>query len=192
MPDEPTFEAVLGAAREGAEWAWASLYERLAAKVLGYLRTMRAPDPEDVLGEVFLQVVRDLSTFSGNEASFRSWVFSIAHHRFLDDARYRSRRPISLVDEVPEPTESGDVEAEALEALKNSQMLDALARLGDERRTVLLLRLFGGLKLSQIGEIMGKSTGAVKQTQRRALAELRKVLDTPDTLFALEGASEGG
>jgi RNA polymerase sigma factor (sigma-70 family) len=192
MALDRSFDDVLSDARKGEERAWAWLYDRLAPKVLGYLRTLRAPDPEDLLGEVFLQVVRDLPRFEGDEGAFRSWVFTVAHHRMLDDARYRARRPVSLVDEMPDALSAGDVEAEAMEGLKNSQMMAAIQALPHERRTVLLLRLFGGLKLSHIAEILGKSTGAVKQMQRRALSDLRKALDTPDTLFALEVANEGG
>jgi RNA polymerase sigma-70 factor (ECF subfamily) len=61
------FGDVLLAARAGAEWAWQRIYDDLAPKVVGYLRGHGAGDPEDVAGEVFLQVVRGLPGFSGGE-----------------------------------------------------------------------------------------------------------------------------
>jgi DNA-directed RNA polymerase specialized sigma24 family protein len=75
------FPEVLAAARTGAEWAWISIYRDLSPVVLGYLRARRATEPEDLLGEVFLQVARDLPAFDGSERDFRAWAF------------VRSRRP---------------------------------------------------------------------------------------------------
>ncbi|HEY3019439.1 MAG TPA: sigma factor, partial [Solirubrobacteraceae bacterium] len=94
MPVE-SFDNVLQAARAGAEWAWERLYGALAPKVAGYLRANGAADPEDLTGEVFLQVVRGLERFSGDEHAFGAWVFTIAHRRLVDDLRRRSRRPVA-------------------------------------------------------------------------------------------------
>ena len=66
----------------------ADAYRRLAPTVLGYLRARRVPDAEDVLGEVFLQVARDLPRFRGDsEDDLRRWVMTIAHNRMADAAR---------------------------------------------------------------------------------------------------------
>ena len=90
------FSSLLEAAREGSEAAWQELYEGLAPAVLGYLRANGAPDPEDVLSEVFLQVARDVGHFEGDERGFRSWAFTIAHHRLIDARRHSARRPVEL------------------------------------------------------------------------------------------------
>src|SRR5688500_12934232 len=95
--------AVLGAAREGSEAAWAEIYRELSPALLGYLRVSGEPEPEDALGEIFLQVARDIGGFEGSWPKFRSWVFTIAHHRMIDAGRRRSRRPVELVPETPEP-----------------------------------------------------------------------------------------
>src|SRR5688500_12096883 len=92
MTTEP-FSSVLEAARANADWAWARIYDSLAPTILGYLRARGAPDADGVLGDVFLQLVRDIKRFEGDEAGFRSWVFVMVHHRLLDDLRKRSRRP---------------------------------------------------------------------------------------------------
>ena len=104
---EERFSDLLAAARAGDEHAWERDLRGLAPIVLGYLRANGAPDPEDVLGETFLQVARDISRFEGDESSFRSWVFTIAHHRLIDARRYSARRPIELAAEPPEPAERG-------------------------------------------------------------------------------------
>ena len=85
--DQAQFASVLEAAQAGAEWAWSRLYRDLAGPVLGYLRTRGAAEPEDLVGEVFLQVARNLGTFDGDYRSFRSWVFTVAHHRVVDERR---------------------------------------------------------------------------------------------------------
>jgi DNA-directed RNA polymerase specialized sigma24 family protein len=78
------FTSLLESARQGSEAAWQELYGGLAPAILGYLRANGAPDPEDILSEVFLQVARDIARFDGDERGFRSWVFTIAHHRLID------------------------------------------------------------------------------------------------------------
>ena len=95
------FTSLLESARQGSEAAWQELYDGLAPVVLGYLRANSAPDPEDVLSEVFLQVARDIATFDGEEKGFRSWVFTIAHHRLIDARRHSARRPVDLAAEPP-------------------------------------------------------------------------------------------
>ena len=90
------FPGTLDAARTGADWAWTAIYRDLSPVVLGFLRARRAQEPEDLTGEVFLQVVRDLPRFAGSERDFRAWVFVIAHHRLVDEGRRRTRRPVDL------------------------------------------------------------------------------------------------
>src|SRR5512132_1335523 len=102
------FSSLLEAAREGSEAAWQELYSGLAPMVLGYLRANGAPDPEDVLSEVFLQVARDIARFHGEEPGFRSWVFTIAHHRLIDARRHSARRPVDLSAEPLEPMGRAD------------------------------------------------------------------------------------
>ena len=102
------FDSVLAAARAGADWAWERIYADLAGSVIGYRRAHGAPDPEDVAGEVFLQVVRDLPRVAPGaedpQRDFRAWVFTIVHRRLLDERRSRSRRPSDPV--APEDLEA--------------------------------------------------------------------------------------
>jgi RNA polymerase sigma-70 factor (ECF subfamily) len=170
----PSFASVLAAARMGAAWAWTSIYRELAPPVLGYLRGQGSPEAEDLTGEVFLQVVRDLSKFDGDEAAFRAWVFTIAHHRLLDNRRYSSRRPVDPApDEVLEDrAPQGDTEDEALEKLAATRVRELIGRLSPDQRNVLLLRILGGLTVEEVARVTGKRQGAVKALQRRGLAAL--------------------
>jgi RNA polymerase sigma factor (sigma-70 family) len=86
------FEQVLGDARSGSEAAFAALYRSLAPAVLGFARGRGAPDPEDVVAETMTSVARNLGRFRGDEAAFRSWAFTIAYRRVVDDRRKAARR----------------------------------------------------------------------------------------------------
>ena len=87
------FESVLAAARTGSPRAHERIFRALAPVVHGYLRLQGATEPEDLTSEVFLAVLRNLGSFDGDEPGFRSWVFTIAHRRLLDERRRAVRRP---------------------------------------------------------------------------------------------------
>lgn len=172
------FDQVLQASRAGAEWAWSLIYGDLSVPVVSYLRTRGASDPEDITGEVFLQVVRDLHSFTGNESAFRTWVFTIAHHRLLDDVRYRSRRP---VEPAPDETLAAsapivDPEEKALSALTVAKVKELIERLPPDQQDVLLLRLLAQLTVEEVAHALGKEPGAVKALQRRGLAALDRLI----------------
>lgn len=174
MPLGEGFQEVLAGARSGSDGAWDAIYRDLAPPVIAYLRAAGSPEPEDLLGEVFLQLVRDLDRFEGVEAQFRAWAFTVAHHRLLDDRRRRARRPVEPRQSVGLAEPGGDVEEEALERIGDEVVRGALGRLSADQRTVLLLRLMGDLTVEQVGRATGKRPGAVKALQRRALATLRR------------------
>ena len=167
------FSAVLEAARAGGEWAWSQLYGDLAGQVLGYLRVRGATEPEDLLGEVFLQVARNLSSFSGDDVGFRSWVFTIAHRRLIDERRTGSRRPVEFMTEH-ESGESRDPAMIVGDRLSEERIAGTLQCLVPDQRDVLLLRIIGGITVEEIAAILGKSIGAVKALQRRALQTLKR------------------
>jgi RNA polymerase sigma factor (sigma-70 family) len=171
------FPAVLDLARHGDERAIEVLYRDLAPPVLGYLRVQRAAEPEDVASEVFISVVRGLGAFRGDESAFRSWVFTIAHHRLVDERRRIVRRPeepathrtLALVSGA---RGNGQVEEEALSNLGAATAMASLQRLTEDQRAVVLLRILMGLSVAEVARVLDKREGAVKTLQRRALARL--------------------
>ena len=171
------FGGLLAAAKDGDERAWKEVFDGLAPAVLGYLRANGAPDPEDVLGETFLQVARDCAGFEGEEAGFRSWVFTIAHHRLIDARRRSARRPVELSPDPPEPEESADDAAEeALAQIGTERVHSILAALSEDQRAVLLLRFVGDMSVEDVAKAVGKRPGAVKALQRRGLAAAKRLL----------------
>jgi RNA polymerase sigma-70 factor (ECF subfamily) len=176
-PDQ--FQALLEAARRGNETAWAEIYRDLSPAVLGYLRGSGAPEPEDTLGEVFLEVARDVAKFEGDQRQFKAWVFTIAHHRMIDARRYAGRRPVQLVAEPPEPVTEplSDAADEALARIGAEKVQRVLGILSPDQRAVLLLRILGDLSIEDTAAAVGKRPGAVKQLQRRGLATLKRELE---------------
>lgn len=145
-------------------------YRTLAPAVLGYLRAQRAPEPEDILGEVFLQVARDLPRFRGDDAAQRRWVFSIAHNRLLDARRRESRRPRLADRAVPE------LSAPPPPDPLDPALVDALDHLTPDQREVVVLRFVADLPLADVARITSRRVGAVKAMQHRALEVLERTL----------------
>jgi RNA polymerase sigma-70 factor (ECF subfamily) len=150
----------------------------MAPSVVGYLRVQGAGEPEDLANEVFLGVLTRIGSFSGDEDRFRSWVFTIAHSRLVDERRRADRRPqLSDRDREPElDLVGGDAEDDALQVLSDQRVRSLCEQLGPDQRDVLLLRLVAGLSLEAIAEALDRSEGAVKSLQHRGLANLRKIL----------------
>jgi RNA polymerase sigma factor (sigma-70 family) len=174
------FDGVLTAAQAGAGWAFEVLYRDLAPAVTGYLRLHGAAEPDDLASETFLKVFTGLPGFSGDEDALRSWVFTIAHRRLIDDWRRRSRRP-QLTDDPGDLTAllGGDVEDDALVRVGTEDVQRMCAELSDDQRAVLLLRILADLTVEQVATVMGRSVGSVKALQRRGLRALRERLENP-------------
>ena len=172
------FPSLLTAAQSGGSWAFERLYHAFAPSVVGYLRMQGAADPEDLTNEVFLNVFTAMGSFSGDEAQFRSWVFTIAHHRIVDERRRIGRRPQMTTDDAPEQAEpGGDAEDEVLRRLSVERVRRLCDRLAPDQRDVLLLRMLSAMTVEQTAEALGKSPTAVKALQHRAVATIRRLIE---------------
>ena len=142
-----------------------------------YLRWHRATDPDGLTNDVFAQVHRNLPRFEGDEHGFRSWVFTIAHHRMIDDRRRANRQP-QLQDDlgVEEHMGLGDVEDDAFAVLAHDRVRDLLTVLSPDQRDVVLLRIIADLSVEEVARMLDKREGAIKALQHRALATLRRHL----------------
>lgn len=172
---EMTDDIVLAATSGDAD-ALAAVYSALPPRVLGYLRARGADDPEGMTSEVFLHVLRRLGGLVGGADGLRTFVFSVAHARLVDEVRRRARRPA----ETPYFPERDDRWAPSAEhaALDGAAPLtELLDRLNDDQRSVITLRVLGDLSIEQTADVLGKTTGAVKQLQRRGLLTLRSMVE---------------
>lgn len=156
------------------------IYRTYATRVVGYLRARGAGDPEDIAGEVFLQVAKDLPRFRDQDDAdaVRRWVFTIARHRMIDARRRARRRPRSSGTPVP------DQPAVAASEPMDPELLGALAQLTADQREVLALRFVADLPLEDVARLTKRSVGATKSLQHRALENLRAAV-SPEPPAAL-------
>jgi RNA polymerase sigma-70 factor (ECF subfamily) len=178
FPVLDAFDETLARARAGAGDAFTLLYQDLSRPVAAYIRTQGVADVEDLTSEVFLAVFTGLGRFTGDQAGFRSWVFTIAHHRVADHWRRAARAvPVTQYDPMDDDRTVPSAEAGALDSLGSQQVAAMLAGLTDEQREVLTLRVVGDLTVEQVAQVVGRSVGAVKALQRRALATLKRDIE---------------
>lgn len=165
---------VLSAAVLGEPWALRVVYDALAPQVHGYLRARGAAEPDELTSDVFLTVFGKLPTLTGGVSGLRTFTFSVAHARLVDALRKQSRRsPDMSYEPVRDTRRSPSAEDAAEQAASTERALQLLARLPADQRTVLSLRIIGELSLEEVAEAIGRSQGAVKQLQRRALIALK-------------------
>jgi RNA polymerase sigma-70 factor (ECF subfamily) len=177
-PPSPPVGRLVDAARAGSYRAFEQLYRTMAGQVASYLRWHRASDPDGLTNDVFVQVHRNLAGFQGDEKGFRSWVFTIAHHRMIDDRRRANRQPrVDGEAGVEDHVRTGDVEDDVLAWLAHDNVRDLLAVLSRDQRDVVLLRIVADLSVEEVARMLGKREGAIKALQHRALNALRRHID---------------
>lgn len=146
-----------------------AVYRALAPAVLGYFRAHRMDDPEALTGDVFVGVTQGLGRFRGDDRALRRWVFTLAHHRRVDAIR-RSVRDPTARDVTPPATAVDDPEA------FDPELVQALDRLTADQREVVVLRFVADLPIETVARLTGRSKGAVKMLQSRALDALHRDL----------------
>lgn len=178
---ELTAEAIEGMRRGDAE-AVTFVYRTLSGPLYGYL-LRRWGDPasaQDLVADVFIEVLESIQTFEGPPAAFRAWVFRIARNTLIDHARKEGRRRHASVDEAAEagdlPAAADSPERDALGRLEQARILRLVDELSADQRDVVLLRLVADLPIADVADIIGKTPGAVKLLQHRALQTLRRRL----------------
>jgi RNA polymerase sigma-70 factor (ECF subfamily) len=156
--------------------AFVRLYRRHYDAVFRYCmhRLFERTAAEDVTSEVFLKVVGNIHRFKGNERQFRNWLYRIATNAVNNHLRKAARRNRLLKvarEQANSPVADCGESAEKLAVLK-----EAVFSLRPRYQTIITLRFFENLKLTEIAEVLGSSSGTVRSQLARALAKLRKVL----------------
>ena len=172
---QETFESTLLAAQHGAGWAFTAIWVDYAPAVAAFVRARGSREHDDLTSEVFLAVFDQIGSFRGGQAEFRSFVFSIAYRRLVDELRMRARRGTHEEWSADsDPRQSPSAEDDATTRIGEEQALRLLDILPPDQRDVMVLRVIADLTIEQIADVLGKREGAVKALQRRALENLRK------------------
>jgi RNA polymerase sigma-70 factor (ECF subfamily) len=168
-------------AQRGDRDAFSELYALYSAKIYGYvLRHVNGETEvaQDLTADVFLRAMEHIHTYRFQDVPFTSWLYRIAHNRVIDHYRRAPR-----AEQVPIEDENTLAEkATSLDAswiLNRKVLFDALGLLTPEQRNVIVLRLLQSQSVAETALAMGRTEDAVKQLQRRALAALARILQTP-------------
>lgn len=169
---------MLAAARNGSETAFSALWRDANPALLRYLRAVAPEYAEDVASETWVQVLRGLERFAGDEAAWRAWLFRNARRRILDQARRRTRHPAEPLDElhVADVPRTPDAEQSALENIAAEAAIALVSRLPEQQAEVILLRVVAGLETETVAEILGRTPGAVRVAAHRGLKKLAVLL----------------
>lgn len=164
-------------AQQGDEKAISELYRRHVDVVYRYIwaRVRDETIAEDLTAQVFLKALEGLPTYQDTGKPFLAWLYRIAYARTVDHWRQQERRVEVPLDEAL-PT--GEPRPGALLEAQDDWMMaiDLLAQLTDDQQAVLMLRFIGEMSLAQVAETLGKTLGATKAVQHRALASLARML----------------
>lgn len=152
--------------------AWEEYYDSVAGDLRAFVARMGSRNPDDTVGEVMVQVVRDIGRFRGTDEELRPWTFGIARHRVIDEGRRRARRP----QETGHEPEEHQIAAGTDEIPDLGMVSDLLADLTPDQREVLWLRHGLGFSLAETAEIVDKEPEAVAALCYRGLRRLRHLL----------------
>ncbi|HWG61100.1 MAG TPA: sigma-70 family RNA polymerase sigma factor [Streptosporangiaceae bacterium] len=174
------FPAVLARAQDRDEEAFARLFRDVQPVLLRYLNVIAPEAAEDVAGQTWLNVVTGLARFSGDEAAFRAWLFTIARHRVIDASRARDRHgtdPLPPSGAGPERLTAPDAADVALERASTRATLALISALPKDQAEIILLRVVAGLDTAAVARIVGKRPGAVRVAAHRGLRRLAGMID---------------
>lgn len=167
-------------AQNGEAEAFGELYQRYAKIVFRFIYANVADrlDAEDLTEEVFLRAWRTIASYREQGIPFLSYLFKIARNVMIDFYRRIGRSGGHMsIDEKPFRDGGPDPGETAVVNLEHQEIRRTLDQLRDDYRTVLILRFLSGLSPEETGEVMGRTPGAVRILQHRALTALRNLLE---------------
>src|ERR1041385_972590 len=163
-------------AQRGDREALEALYLMHFDRIYSYLHLSvgNRHDAEDLTTQTFLKMLEAIGRFRWQSAPFSAWLFRIAHNLAMD--HFRARRRWQPEEEVPEPpgSEEPSAELEAMQSIGRQSMLELIEKLSPEQQQVLTLKFVFNFANADVATILGKTEGAIKSLQHRALVSLQK------------------
>jgi RNA polymerase sigma-70 factor (ECF subfamily) len=177
-PRESTnhIRALVAQAQQGNRDALEELYLLHFDRIYSYLHMSvgNRHDAEDLTTQTFLKMLEAIGRFRWQSAPFSAWLFRIAHNLAMD--HFRASKRWHPEEEVPEPpdAEEASAEEEAMYAIGRQSMLELIERLSADQQQVLTLKFVFNFPNADVATILGKTEGAIKSLQHRALVSLQK------------------
>lgn len=171
---------LIKAARGYETWAFDELYTLYADKLYRFI-LFRVSDEalaEDLVAEVFLRVLKRIDTFEGKTvAAFSAWLYRVARNLVTDQYRRHAKRETAPLEKA---TPLLDARANPVDEAEKKQtreeLLAAIGRLTPDQQQVILFKFYEDMGNAQVANLLGKTEGAVKSLQHRALATLERFL----------------
>jgi RNA polymerase sigma-70 factor, ECF subfamily len=174
--------ALVQRAQQGDREALEELYLLHFDRIYSYLHMSvgNRHDAEDLTTQTFLKMLESIGRFKFQSAPFSAWLFRIAHNLAMD--HFRAARRWQPEEEVPEPPgdEEPSAEAQALQSIGRQSMLELIEDLSPEQQQVLTLKFVFNFPNGDVATILGKTEGAIKSLQHRALVSLQKQITRPE------------
>jgi len=176
-------EDALARAAKGDSEAIGVLYDRYVERIYNYIyyRTSNQHDAEDLTSRVFTRAIRHISHYEDRGLPFSAWLYRIAHNLVANWHRDNSRRQVVGLDESFNlPGGHEQPEARVVRSEEENFLLGLVSSLPEDRQQLLILKFVDHLSNAEIGEIMGRTEGAIKSLYHRTLISLRDEVKNRD------------
>ena len=173
---------ILICAAQGDREAFGVLYDRYVSRIYNYIyyRTGNSHDAEDLTARVFQRALGHITKYRKTNVPFSAWLYRIAHNLVANWHRDNSRRKEVPIEDQLDLRIKLDLPEKQIEKRQELDfLLRAIRKLSNDRQMVLILKYVEDLSNKEIGDVMGKSEGAIKSLYHRTLLELRDILDIP-------------
>jgi RNA polymerase sigma-70 factor (ECF subfamily) len=182
-PTQDEMRELVERAQGGDRSALEELYLRHFDRVYSYLHMSvgNRHDAEDLTMKTFVRMLESIGRFRWRSVPFSAWLFRIAHNLAMD--HFRAARRWQPEEEVPEPDDrqESSAEEEAIESISRASMLELIDSLSPDQKQVLTLKFVFCFSNAEAATILGKTEGAVKSLQHRALASLQRQITGPSS-----------
>jgi len=171
-------EAALALAKQGDQEAYGLLYLRYVNRIYNYVyyRTGNQYDAEDLTARVFFRAMKHIPNYTDRGLPLSAWLYRIAHNLVANWYRDNSRRKVVSLDEILLVRPDGDhPESVLMEVEDQEKLLDVIRVLHPDRQQLLILKFVEHLSNAEVGQIMGRTEGAIKSLYHRTLLELREI-----------------
>jgi RNA polymerase sigma-70 factor (ECF subfamily) len=172
-------QSLIRRAQQHDPMALTQIYEENFDRIYRYivLKIGDRTEAEDMTQQVFLNVLKSISSFKWKGMPFTSWLYRIAHNQVVDYLRKKSKRTTVPLDESM-PFIGDSPERAAEQRIEIEGLAVAARKLTSAQREVISLRFAAEMSVAEVAEVMGRSEGAVKALQHSAIVALRKLLSS--------------
>jgi len=190
-----TDEDALTRAAAGDPEAFGVLYDRYVGRIYNYIyyRTGNQHDAEDLTSRVFTRAMKHIPNYQDRGVPFSAWLYRIAHNLVANWHRDNSRRQEITLDDAYRMGSDGELPESALMRTEEERaLLNVISHLPNDRQQLLILKFVEHLSNAEIGEIMGRTEGAIKSLYHRTLLSLRSEVKITDSKHLLSNDNSNG